>query len=133
MAKGSRKICANCKEENLLKYTECRNCGVNLAEASAKKFKFKFLSISSVVAFIMIVGMLGENDNTTNNVSTEKEASCSNYSVTAEKLNVREDAQKSSDVIRVASKGDVVCVYNFNGKWGQLNNGWISGKHLEKA
>ena len=133
MAKGSRKTCANCKEENLLKSTECRNCGVNLAEASAKKFKSKLLLSSIVVAFFLLAGIFGESDNTTNNVSTEKEASCSNYSVTAEKLNVRNGAQKSSDIVRVASKGDVVCVYDFDGKWGQLNNGWISGKHLTKA
>jgi uncharacterized protein YgiM (DUF1202 family) len=52
------------------------------------------------------------------------------YKVTTYKLNVRELPDKSSKVLATVKKGDSVYIYEFHGKWGRSDGGWISGKHL---
>ncbi len=134
MAKGSRRKCANCGEENLLRYTECRNCGLNLNESASKRRKSKLIMGSIVVGILFMISSLGEvNSNTNNSVLNNNKANCTKYRVMAEKLNIRDDASTSSNVVYVANKGDTVCIYTFDGKWGQANNGWMSGKYLEEA
>lgn len=53
------------------------------------------------------------------------------YEVTSIGLNVRSKPQKSSVVLGALKEGERVWVYRFNGKWGETNAGWVSGKYLE--
>jgi len=55
---------------------------------------------------------------------------CSTYIVTAPQLNVRSIPSKPSRIVGRVNKNDRVCVYDFSGKWGKTDMGWISGKFL---
>ena len=55
---------------------------------------------------------------------------CTNYIVSAPQLNVRNIPQKPSVVVGKVSQNDRVCIYEFSGKWGRTDMGWISGKFL---
>ncbi len=56
---------------------------------------------------------------------------CVTYTVvTVEQLNIRDKPTKPSRVIGKANRGDNVCIYEFEGKWGRTEKGWISRKYL---
>ncbi len=54
------------------------------------------------------------------------------YEVTAPELNIRDKPGIPSVVLDTAKKGERVCVYQFVGKWAQTDNGWLSGKYLQR-
>ncbi len=55
---------------------------------------------------------------------------CTMYAVTTEELNIRNMPGKPSKILGIIKKDDKVCVYDFSGKWGKTDQGWISGKYL---
>lgn len=61
----------------------------------------------------------------------------SQYTVTANSLNVRKYADKNSEVMFKVSKGDVVTVKEIKGSWAFIDvpkgGGWVAKKYLEKG
>lgn len=61
----------------------------------------------------------------------------SQYTVTANSLNVRKYADKNSEVMFKVSKGDVVTVKEINGAWAFIDvpkgGGWVAKKYLKKG
>lgn len=53
------------------------------------------------------------------------------YEVTTSELNIRDKPGRPSNIVGTVKKGDEVCVDNFEGKWGQTKDGWVSGKYLQ--
>ncbi len=53
------------------------------------------------------------------------------YKVTAVELNVRGEPSKSGIVLTTVNNGQILYIYRFIGKWGESNDGWISGRYLE--
>ena len=50
--------------------------------------------------------------------------------VQVQQLNIRDRPRKPSRIIGKANRGDHVCIYEFEGKWGRTERGWISRKYL---
>ena len=58
---------------------------------------------------------------------------CIYYNVVrAHKLNVRDKPGKPSNIVGILNNGESVCIYDFSGKWGRTDRGWVSGKYLSK-
>ncbi len=53
------------------------------------------------------------------------------YKVTAAELNARSEPSKSGIVLTTVNNGQILYIYRFIGKWGESNDGWISGRYLE--
>ena len=62
--------------------------------------------------------------------SIQRNSSCQNYIVTASQLNIRSSPKKDDNIIGILLKHNTVCIFNFWGKWGKFNLGWVSKKHL---
>ncbi len=63
---------------------------------------------------------------------TSIEPTCSYYTVKEVKqLNIRDKPGNPSNIIGRVNLGDRVCIYEFTGKWGRSDRGWISGKYLK--
>ncbi len=48
-------------------------------------------------------------------------------------LNIRDKPGKPSKVVGMVNQDDIVCIYDFTGKWGRSDHGWISGKYLKPS
>jgi hypothetical protein len=54
------------------------------------------------------------------------------YEVIAQELNVREQPKKQkNNILGTVKRGERVNIYEFDGKWGRSDKGWISGKYLK--
>ena len=74
------------------------------------------------------------NNNYQGSNKTSTQSTCSKYHVvTVKQLNIRNKPKKPSKIVGKVNRGQVVCIYDFSGKWGRSNRGWISGKYLERS
>ncbi len=63
----------------------------------------------------------------------ESSESCDYYSVTANKLNIRDFSGIDSKIIGTLQKNDRVCIHEFTDNWAYIeNNGWINNKYISK-
>ncbi len=78
----------------------------------------------------------GNEELTVNNVLSQiasDTTQCTYFIVEVEQqLNIRDKAGMPSNIVGRANLGERVCVYDFKGKWGRTDLGWISVKYLKK-
>ncbi len=55
---------------------------------------------------------------------------CEEVQVTAQQLNVRSTPNLTANIVGTLQKNDTVCGYTKNGKWLQIDQGWVSIKYL---
>lgn len=57
---------------------------------------------------------------------------CIHYNVYGiEELNIRDKPENQSNIVGKVANNESLCIYEFSGKWGRSDRGWISGKYLE--
>jgi hypothetical protein len=59
----------------------------------------------------------------------KKTTSCQNYIATRQ-LNVRSYPGKGNNIIGRLYRNEEICIYDFSGKWGRFDRGYVSGKYL---
>lgn len=62
--------------------------------------------------------------------ATAEEGQAGYYRVTAVELNVRSDPDRNGRIITTVKAGEILFVSYFEGKWGRIDLGWVSGRHL---
>ncbi len=53
--------------------------------------------------------------------------------IKVKQLNIRDKPGKPSKIVDRVNIRDSVCIYEFIGKWGRTDQGWISGKYLKPS
>lgn len=64
---------------------------------------------------------------------TAEEGQAGYYRVTAVELNVRSDPDRNGRIITTVKVGQTLFVSYFEGKWGKIDLGWVSGKYLKRV
>lgn len=63
----------------------------------------------------------------------EKNVDCMYYTVTTEKLNVRNNAGANANITGTVKKSDRLCIDRLDGEWAHIKNGnWVNAKYLNK-
>ncbi|MBW6489494.1 hypothetical protein [Sulfurimonas sp.] len=63
----------------------------------------------------------------------EENLNCVYYTVTAEKLNVRDSANYDSNIVGKVEKPNRLCIDNLEGEWAHIkNSNWVNVKYLNK-
>ena len=97
------------------------------------KNKKTFLNKQSIVKINKSITPSNNVKHNTNR-HTSSQSTCSKYHVvTVKQLNIRNSPKKPSKIIGKINRGEKVCIYEFSGKWGRTDRGWISGKYLERS
>ena len=63
-------------------------------------------------------------------IQKENGVDCSNYSVTASQLNVRERPNISSNIVDKLQKNESICIFDSSGKWAKFDKGWVHRKYI---
>ncbi len=60
----------------------------------------------------------------------KKQKNCQSY-IATRSLNIRSYPDKGNNIIGKLYRNEEVCIYDFSGKWGRFDKGYVSGKYLK--